>query len=342
MKRSDSFHRGFTLVELLVVIAIIGILIALLLPAVQAAREAARRSQCTNNLKQIGLALHNYHDTFNTFPRYGMPPGPGTNYWWGYSVHLRILPFVEQRPLYESIKSVSQNFCLSSQDSTLPVRAVVIGARVDAYICPSSVAYADANYKGYCNYPVNSGAGIGWGNTDNGVFQRARETAMRDITDGTSNTIMVGEQVTGDGNNSVFHADSDVVDAQTWPHPNKSTTEGPITQAQLEQYGQTCLAAGPAASGHTSTMGQSWTWPVYFYTVFNTLAPPNWKYPNCMQCDGCSAGDNPGVHPARSKHPGGANHCMADASVRFISETIDLTTYQGLGSRNGGETVQVP
>jgi len=342
MKRSSSFGRGFTLVELLVVIAIIGILIALLLPAVQAAREAARRSQCTNNLKQIGLALHNYHDVFNTYPRYGIGTGTTNYYWAGYSVHVRLLPFIEQRPLYDRIKTVSQDFYVSSQDSTLPVRAVVVGARVDAYICPSSVAYPDTNYKGYCNYPVSSGAGIGWGNTDNGVFQRARETAMRDITDGTSNTIMVGEQLTGDGNNSAFRAESDVVDAQTWPHATKSTTEGLITQAQVDQYGQTCLAAGASPSGHTSTMGQSWAWPVYFYTVFNTLAPPNWKYPSCMQCDGCSAGDSPGVYPARSRHPGGANHCIADASVRFISETIDLTTYHGLGSRNGGETVQVP
>jgi prepilin-type N-terminal cleavage/methylation domain-containing protein len=340
MKRSDSFRRGFTLVELLVVIAIIGILIALLLPAVQAAREAARRSQCTNNLKQMGLALHNYHDIFKTFPRWAQRPvDPANNsHWNGYSVHVRILPFMEQRPLYDAIKTASQNFCLSGHS----INSTHQSARVDAYICPSAPPYGDVNWKSSCNYPLNAGPNIGWGSADNGVFRVDVEVGMRDITDGTSNTIMVGEQLTSDGNTNnttQYRFPFDIVRGIAWTGSRTSTSQGAITQADLETYGQACAAA---TDNHTGSSGQAFLRPVHFYTAFTTLAPPNWKYPSCMSCSGCSAGDSTGVYPSRSMHPGGTNHCIADASVRFISESVDVTLYQGLGSRNGGETVQIP
>jgi prepilin-type N-terminal cleavage/methylation domain-containing protein len=343
MKRSSSFGRGFTLVELLVVIAIIGILIALLLPAVQAAREAARRSQCTNNLKQMGLALHNYHDVFLTFPQAVLKSGSNTNPWHSYSVHTAILPFMEQRPLYDKIKSVSLNFSLTSQDGL--VTPTVCRTRVDAYICPSSPPYPHATDVGNCSYPVSTGPNITWGissSLQNGAFRLDQPTAMRDFTDGTANTILVGEQNFGDAStnsSTAFQLQRDIAMGVAWPHTNQSTSQGAFTQAQIDQYGQSCQAG---SGTHMGLMGWLWVRPVFFYTLFNTLAPPNWKYPSCMQCNGCWAGDSLGVYPARSMHPGGCNHTLADASVRFISETVDLQVYHGIGSRNGGETVQMP
>ena len=344
MKWDGVSRRGFTLVELLVVIAIIGILIALLLPAVQAAREAARRSQCTNNLKQIGLGLHNYHDVFRTFPSAVLPSGTNTNPWHSYSVHTAILPFIEQRPLYDRIKTVSENFNRTSQDGL--VTPTVLRTRVDAYICPSAPPFPNTTELGTCSYPVSAGPNITWGlssDRQNGAFRLTMPTSMRDFTDGTANTILVGEQLFGDSdtaNTPPLRVESDIARSVTWPHSNQSTTQGPITQAQLDQYGQSCLSAG--ATNHIGLMGRYWVRPVLFYTIFNTLAPPNWKYPGCMAGTGNHAGDSPGVYPARSKHPGGANHAIADASVRFISETVEYQLYQGLGSRDGGESVQMP
>lgn len=116
---------------------------------------------------------------------------------------------------------------------------------------------------------------------------------------------------------------------------NQSTQQGPVLQASLDAYGKQCDDAG--AGNHSSMAGARWYTGVFHYTVFNTLAPPNWKYPSCTPCSGCGAGDYRGVFPARSRHPGGANHGVTDASVRFVSETIDLQVYHALGSRDGGE-----
>jgi len=326
-----------------VVIAIIGILIALLLPAVQAAREAARRSQCTNNLKQMGLALHNYHDVVLTFPQAVLRSGSNTNPWHSYSVHTAILPFVEQRALYDKAKSVSQDFYLTSHDGA--VTPTVCRTRVNAYICPSTPAYPSATEVGNCSYPVSTGPNLTWGissTLQNGAFRLDLPTSMRDFTDGTSNTILVGEQNFGDAdttNTPPFDITRDVARGVAWPHTNQSTSQGAFTQAQIDQYGQSCQSA---SSNHIGFMGQYWVRPVFFFSLFNTLAPPNWKYPSCMSCSGCWAGDSLGVFPARSSHPGGCNHALADGSVRFISDTVDLQIYHGLGSRNGGESVQSP
>lgn len=167
---------------------------------------------------------------------------------------------------------------------------------------------------------------------------------MRHFTDGTANTIMIGEQLFGDADKSItppLQVETDIARGVVWPHTNhQSTTQGSFTQAQIDQYGQSCLTAGE--SNHIGFMGRYWGRPALFYTIFNTLAPPNWKYPGCMSGVGNHAGDAPGVFPARSKHPGGVNHAIADASVRFISETVDLQVYHGIGSRDGGESIQLP
>ncbi len=338
MNRHGFRRLGFTLVELLVVIAIIGILIALLLPAVQAAREAARRSQCTNNLKQLALALHNYHDTYNTFPRYNhVPSQPSASDGYAYSVHIKIMPYIEQSALYDKIKSDSFDFYRNIN----LIEGSVQNTRLSAYVCPSDEPYSART--GNCNYPVCAGSNIGWGitvNRQNGVFRWHHETSLAQIFDGTSNTIMLGEHLTGDADTTTYRVESDVVRGLSWSGNNESTQQGPITAAQVNTAG---LACHNSPSNHSEASGSRWTRGMFEYTVFNTLAPPNWQYPACMTSTSTgNHGSSSGIYPARSRHPGGANHALADASVRFISETTDTELYQGLGSRNGKEAVSPP
>ena len=329
---------AFTLVELLVVIAIIGVMVGLLLPAVQAAREAARRMSCTNNLKQWGLALHNYHDTYRKFPRYNQLSVTNQAAVNAYSVHLHLLAFIEQQALYEEVKRVSQNFYLSPNPNTDNLTA---SSRVAAYICPSDVPYPLAGRSGYTNYAVSAGSNLGWDITasrQNGVFEFRTETSLASLLDGTSNTIMVSEQLTGDNDNGVYRRESDTVRGLSWSG-HQSTSQGVITQAQIDAAGAACDAS---PSNHTSVSGSRYCRGNFTYTVFNTLAPPNWKYPACMTTTNTGAhGSTQGIYPSRSRHPGGINHTMADASVQFITDSVDLQVYHGLGTRNGGEVVSL-
>jgi len=177
-------QKGFTLVELLVVIAIIGVMVGLLLPAVQAAREAARRMSCSNNLKQLGLAMHNYHDTFNTFP-VGARTCTTFNCW-GFGA--AILPFIEQTALYDTLQVGSNNYNIPT------IAAVpVLGRKIDSFTCPSDIgADQNPNFGNYgkSNYPISEGIS---GSATRGVL-------MRDIIDGTSNTLMIGERALIMGN----------------------------------------------------------------------------------------------------------------------------------------------
>jgi len=283
--RSPRSKHGFTLVELLVVIAIIGVLVALLLPAVQAAREAARRSSCNNNLKQIGLALHNYHDTYLKMPP-GFIQAGGRKHGW--AVH--ILPFIEQENLYTAINPNAQALNNAVNQG---------GAVIDSYVCPSSVLPShDSNGYSKSNYLGNQGHSNAANNSDRGgIFTGNSKIRFRDITDGTSNTILVAE------------AEGSELDAeQCFPK-----WIGPVGgNASLSRRG--VLRRGLVT------------------TPINT---------------GCTASG--GCHPAvySSRHPGGALHAFCDASVHFISETIEMGssntspngTYLMLIVRNDGQVV---
>ena len=216
-QRTKSSSSGFTLVELLVVIAIIGILIALLLPAVQAAREAARRSQCTNNLKQFGLALHNYHDSFKTFPRYNhLGAVSGASSFYSYTVHIKILPYIEQQAMYDEIRTVSNNFYYETNSQTDNYTA---DKRIPGFVCPSDQIFPDPTRIGNTNYPVCAGSNIGWDIAvarQNGVFRMRTETNFAAILDGTSNTIMLAEQTTGDNDSGSYRHTSDIVRGLSW------------------------------------------------------------------------------------------------------------------------------
>ncbi len=329
---------GFTLVELLVVIAIIGILIALLLPAVQAAREAARRSSCTNNVKQVCLATHNYHDVYKTFPRLAYnidvpncnEPNGWCNSWWqGFSVHTMILPYVEQNPVYNLVD-------WANPSHVDPNWVLCRTTQISAYRCPSDGPFPDSNYKGNNNYTACVGAGWGYNcrTLQNGLFRVLDETAIRDVFDGTSNTLMFSETIIGDNTGAKF-GPSDVVYSQTPPWTASDCSVGNYqfpTQALMEQYGAQCEAA---KSAHHSHSGRAWIRPMPFQTYYTAIAPPNWKWPNCTS-DRWDAGGYV-FYGARSRHPGGAVHGLGDGSVRFIAETVDFNTYQALGSRDGEE-----
>ena len=297
-------RNAFTLVELLVVIAIIGILIALLLPAVQAAREAARRMACTNNLKQIGLALHNYHDTHRTLPIgwLGFDAAGTANFegnpGWAWST--RILPFLEQQPLYEDIDMNAPIVAAGNAQASLTV--------VPTFLCPSDVGkdvfelmnaideenqgttavatVAKSNYPGVfgtqdMHAVCEPGAPAYNGCQGNGIFYLNRTVGFRDITDGLSSTFMVGER---------------------WSKWIQSTWTGVVPDG--------------------------WHAPARVVAVASDEFPPN-----------SEANVEQQTHNFSSFHPAGTNFLLCDGHVQMLSETIDLQIYIALCTRAGGETV---
>lgn len=314
MRRTDLPHRGFTLIELLVVIAIIAVLIALLLPAVQQAREAARRSQCKNNLKQIGVALHNYHDNCNN-----MPPGtvwtngttnayPRTG---GYAVH--ILPYIDQANVYNQI-----NFAAGSVAIWYQVNTVATGAPLSVFLCPSDglggafVTSSSQNWS-KSNYPgIFSGFKSGdifsatatSDLTKLAVFGMNRGAKIRDIQDGTSNTMIVAEYLTGatstEGRGSLWSDQAAATQLFANNTPNSATPD-------------VCYDINPAS---WCTNNASMNLPA---TADSTIANE--------------------TASSRSRHAGGVHVLLCDGSVRFVSSNISLTIWRGIATIAGSEVI---
>jgi prepilin-type N-terminal cleavage/methylation domain-containing protein len=293
-------RRGFTLVELLVVIAIIGILVALLLPAVQMARESARRTECNNHIRQVMLGLHTYHDTHKRLPPGGTGPANASNQ--DLSFHTRILEFIEQAPLYQKHNftngihhhTAGQTYVLNFNRFRVPIFYCPSGEHEDAI---SNTAGKTMHYQGvmgpeglWPGHPTNSQRPYSATSTGQGGFARQgtlgpnTKTRLADLRDGTSNTLVVGELSWADSNSY-----------RVWTRGWDGSAIGSCKNVQ---------------------------------NPINQIA-----YNNSNNYNDTSFG---------SSHPGGCNFAKGDGSISFITQTIDMTTYRALASRNGKEAVELP
>ena len=317
-------RRGFTLIELLVVIAIIAVLIALLLPAVQAARAAARRIQCTNNIKQLGLATLNYESTHGIFPPGQMkmttkPP-------WGITLYVNMLPFLEQQPLYNGWNF---NYGYDNLYGTTARSATVISA----LLCPADIIPTNPiqngttsnEWYGITSYGGNAGSQSHPFNqvTSDGIFFYTGPAApgfsqvtIASVTDGLSNTLFFGERSHYDPNYDTFATPGWTFFSQTmgmWGWWASSSGGYGLSDVAESTYSPINYLV-PIAYGSPGATGLS-------ATTFTTT----YEYPR--------------INAFGSLHPGGANFAMVDGSVRFIKQSIAMPTYHGLGTRAGGEVI---
>lgn len=317
VNQTSRKRRGFTLIELLVVIAIIAILIALLLPAVQQEREAARRSSCKNNLKQLGLALQNYHDTHNVFPPGGVigpcagnPPtiltgaqecGSFNGESMGGNWLVFVLPQMEQSALWENAVPV-----LNAGDPLDYMNNIFGHYSPAAYRCPShpwdrrsNVAFRSLEHMSRGNYGANYGSGdltASYNNTTGGVFTMNSSVNIRDIKDGTTNTFLVGE---------LAYLNDVTADARgAWVYSG---------------MGGSAFSAGRSPNSRTADI---------LSRCSSTTEMP------CSE-----ANDGTQIAAMRSLHDGGVQVCLVDGSCRFISENISQTILQALGTRSGREVI---
>lgn len=335
-RKQNQHAAGFTLVELLVVIAIIGILIGMLLPAVQQVREAARRTSCLNHMRQISLACLNYESAHQHFP--GLPQTSQI----GFSVHARILPFVDQGNL-QNLIDFREPLMLGfgGSQSLNPLHARPAGEALALFLCPSdgidpffqNANTGDATFAGN-NYVVCTGDG-----TDthydtrartNGVFWQGSKTRFGQISDGSSNTILYAESLIGDKS----AGSGEVSD----PDRQMARYRGGGLAADGEGFTgapghNPVIADAAAASGKFDGRGRSsWIWGREHMVSFNTYMTPNNVHPDVHR-------NGLGWFAARSKHPEGVNVGRGDGSAVFVSDSIDRQTWLALGTINGGEVM---
>jgi len=347
-------RRAFTLIELLVVIAIIAVLIALLLPAVQAAREAARRMQCTNNLKQLGLALANYESSNGCFPPTGSEdPGDGLDN--DFSAKTRLLPFMEQTAIYNALNQTYYGAgAINPATNTTAVCSTI-----NSFLCPSDGNDPNFTVLGVKTGQTNYGNNIGLSISMNGLafdgpawrlndLPKGGPTRFADLTDGASNTAAHSEWVKG--RNILSGKQAVWIGARAysrnpgsfWPGPSAAimtlqqilqevaTNCQPImtTPATWDQKGMAwyCNLAG-VGGGYSHLLAPNKTacfYPQYSYAKYGEPAPGN---------------DDVTMMNASSNHPGGVNVGFLDGSVKFVKETVSLTTWGSIATKAGGEVV---
>lgn len=326
MKSKHLLRSAFTLVELLVVIAIIGILVGLLLPAVQAAREAARRMSCGNNLKQMSLACHNYESSFKRLPGVA-----GATTQTSFSPQSKLLPFCEQTNLQNLINfQIPLTTGSGGGQSLNPPQQPAAQTVISFFICPSDsgpLLYSNNGNFAPTNYMCNSGTGeitasgvqqYNLANPNDGLFWYTKMTKLAEITDGTSNTILFGESIRGNNlSQTVVPTGGDRVRMMI----SLGGSQPPLTDAYCA-----------TKTSFNGRRGSAWIWGNGMNTSFNTHYQPNQVIFDC-------GANGMGFFKAASFHPGGVQVTLCDGSVRFIPNTIDHALWQGLSTRMGGEVI---
>jgi prepilin-type processing-associated H-X9-DG protein len=339
------------------VIAIIAVLIALLLPAVQAAREAARRSQCVNNLKQIGLAMHNYHSSVNA-----LPWGDGPDGWNAWSAMALSLPYFEGSTMYNAM-----NFAAGFSNPDWPYNTTVMRTNIGFASCPSDVDRL-MNPETHTNYSANAGTNpgcfydynkvgafdgvFGWTGNPLQTYGQGKglvTISFNAITDGLSNTACYSEKVKGVDNSSSTNnlRDADIARDGLTPSSNIVTLAKPSTANELnpQAWYTQCIAQSPANASATLATGTYYPFGLYWFsgqpshTRYNHVMPPNSWSCAWTGTTGGHWGDMGGAYTASSRHPGVANMLLCDGSVKAIKNSVNLKVWWALGTRAGVEVI---
>lgn len=331
-------RQGFTLIELLVVVSVIGLLVSMLLPAVQSAREAARRLTCNNNLRQIGIALHSYIATCSTFPiditdfstlprSTPRPTGPIQFY----SAMSRLLPYMELSNLYNSI-NYSLEMYSSHWDKVNDANLTARQTNLQVFLCPSDAPGGGSgpgnNYRGNYGIGPSTGTTVETYDSGNGIFSYPTVTQLQSVSDGLSQTAAFSERLRGSGSKRGGSPARDVGDLSSYP-------DAVIRDADFAL--EWCQVASSTNFPGSTQSGDTWFLSGRLNTAYCHAQEPNGRIADALDLNYPTGW---GVATARSMHYGGVNVMMADGSVRFVLGTIPRQLWRAIGTRNGGELVE--